>query len=197
MYIQYLTTTKVFFTMNSPVPACTTFMKRCTMLVYRNWRFCICSVHTRIYTLRMPVAGGQLSCGILPFSCTDITVHGLSMYRRWHTLLYAFWGKRPRKADHLPQASLGCIYAYVHCIYRTADSCTLAWYSASWRRYRRVRTACLKEILWITLVLHVHGMKQDERGWNMYRHLYTLYSQCTDTYIENKVIFLHVDVHTC
>ncbi len=132
--------------MNSPVPACTTFMKRCTMLVYR--RFCICSVHTRTYTLRMPVAGGQLSCGILPFSCTDsdITVHGLSMYRRWHTRLYAFWSKCHRKADHLPQAFLGCIYAYVHCIYRTADSCTLAWYSASWRWYRRVRTACLKEI---------------------------------------------------
>ncbi len=36
-----------------------------------------------------------------------------------------------RKAEHMPQAFLRCIYACVHCIYRTADSCTLAWYSAS------------------------------------------------------------------
>ncbi len=29
----------------------------------------------------------------LPFSCTDVTVHGESMYRRWHTRMYAFLKK--------------------------------------------------------------------------------------------------------
>ncbi len=40
-----------------------------TMLVYRNQLFCTYPVHTGIYTLRMALAGGQLSCGISAKSC--------------------------------------------------------------------------------------------------------------------------------
>ncbi len=68
-----------------------------TMLVYRNQHFCTCRVHTRIYSLRMAVAGGQLSCSIFTFSCTDIAVHGLTMYSSWHTRMYAFLKKCYRK----------------------------------------------------------------------------------------------------
>ena len=35
-----------------------------TMLVYRNWQFGTDTAEQRIYPLRMPVAGGQLSCAI-------------------------------------------------------------------------------------------------------------------------------------
>ncbi len=106
-----------------------------TMLVYRNQHFCTCRVHTRIYSPRMAVAGGQLSCSIFTFSCTDIAVHGLTMYSSWHMRMYAFLKKCCRKADHLPQPFLGSIYVYEPCMYRNADSCTLALYVGSWRLY--------------------------------------------------------------
>ncbi len=40
-----------------------------TMLVNRNQHFCTYQVHTRIYTLRMALAGGQLSWGISAKTC--------------------------------------------------------------------------------------------------------------------------------
>jgi hypothetical protein len=118
--------------------ACTTFMVLHTMLVYWNQHFCTCRVHTRIYSLRMAVAGGQLSCSIFTFSCTDIAVHGLTMYSRCHTRMYTFLKKCYRKADHLQQPFSGSIYVYEPCMYRNADSSTLALYVGSWRLYRRV-----------------------------------------------------------
>ncbi len=64
-------------------------------------------LHTGMYSLRMALAGGQLSCSTFTFSCTDITVHGLTMYKRWHTRMYVFLKKCYRKADHLPQPFFG------------------------------------------------------------------------------------------
>ena len=31
----------------------------------------------------------------------------------------------------------------------------------------------------------------------MYRHVYTLYSHCTNMYIQNKCIYIHVSIQTC
>jgi hypothetical protein len=45
-----------------------------TMLVYRNQHFCTNQFHTRIYTLRMALAGGQLSWGISARTCLAASV---------------------------------------------------------------------------------------------------------------------------
>ena len=62
---------------------------------------------------------------IFIFSCTDINIHCLTMYKRWHTHMYSFLSKCYRKADHLTPATAilrGC----EHCMYRMANSCTTA-----------------------------------------------------------------------
>jgi hypothetical protein len=51
-----------------------------TMLVYRNQQFGAYTVQKGMYSLRMAVAGGQLSCSIFAFSRTSAAVHGLTMY---------------------------------------------------------------------------------------------------------------------
>ena len=163
--------------------ACTAFMALHTMLVYRNQHFCTCRVHTRIYTIRMSVAGGQLSCSILAFSCTDIAVHGLTMYSSWHTLMYVFLKKRYRKADHLPQPFLGSTYLSEQCMHRIADSCTLELYVGPWRLYRQVwrqfegsssRKYCMDVCLCIYMfrpcIYLVH---------TLYRHVHTMYMGTT------------------
>jgi hypothetical protein len=54
--------------------------------------------------------------------------------------LYTKKAKCHKKADHMPKPFSGSTDLYEPCIYRIADSCTLAWYSASWRRYKRENT---------------------------------------------------------
>jgi hypothetical protein len=78
------------------------------------------------------------------------------MYKRWHTRMYAFLKKCYRKADHLPQPFLGSTSLYETCMYRRADSCTLALYVRSWRLYRRVRRQFLKKILYGCMFVCIH-----------------------------------------
>ena len=73
-----------------------------------------------------------------PYSCPDITQHRTNNDRRWQTLLCTFWKKFHRKADHLPEPFLECMYMSEQAIHRMAHSCMIALYIASWRRYRRV-----------------------------------------------------------
>jgi hypothetical protein len=47
-----------------------------TMLVYRNQQFGAYTVQTGMYSLRMAVVGGQLSCSIFAFSRMSAAVHG-------------------------------------------------------------------------------------------------------------------------
>ncbi len=47
-------------------------MKCCTMLVYRNQPFCICRVRTGLYSLRMALAGGQLSSPPVRAGASDV-----------------------------------------------------------------------------------------------------------------------------
>ena len=109
-----------------------------TMLVYRNQLFCTYLVHARVYTLRMALAGGQLSWGISAKTCLAASVSVC------HCLNHAEWcpdtkrQKCHRKAAHLPEPFLGCIYVYEQGMYRKADSCTIALYIASWRRHMQV-----------------------------------------------------------
>ncbi len=170
-----------------------------TMLVYRNRQFGTYMVQTGMCSLRMAVAGGQLSYSIFAFSCTDIAVHGLTMYSSWHTLMYAFLKKCYRKADHLTQPFLGSTYLSEPCMYRIANSCTLALYVGPWRWYRRVWMPCHKEIQgsWY------------ETGWTRINHVQTsIYLVQTWLYLVQTMIrrdhkcgilhteIQHISVHT-
>ena len=136
-----------------------------------------------MYSLRMAVAGGQLSCSIFALSRTSSAVHGLTMYSSWHTLMYTFLKKCYRKADHLPQPFLGSTYLSEPCMYQIADSCTLALYVGPWRLYRQVwrqfegsysRKYCMD--VWLCTymfrpcIYSVH---------TLYRHVHTMYMGTT------------------
>ena len=52
--------------------------------------------------------------------------HVQTMFKRWRTRMYTFFSKCYRKADHLPEPFLGGLYTAWQCMYRWANSCTIA-----------------------------------------------------------------------
>ena len=80
----------------------------------------------RSVLLRMALAGDQLSCGISSKTCTYAYVSVCTCLNHVQQWLYTKKAKCHRKADHLPQPFLGSTDLYEPCMYRKADSCTLA-----------------------------------------------------------------------
>ena len=109
---------------------CTRLYQLQTMLWYRNWPFGTDTVQTRIYTLKTALAGGKLSCSISSKQCLSAAVQRLSMAERCSAMSVLYNGKCHRKAYHLPELFKGCIYVSEHCLYQTANSCTIALFEA-------------------------------------------------------------------
>jgi hypothetical protein len=80
---QNLSLLKVFPLGMPNILAWTAYIQCCTMPVYRNQPFCTCKIHTGLYSLRMALACGQLSCGISSkhiHTRMSAPVHGFTMY---------------------------------------------------------------------------------------------------------------------
>ncbi len=86
-------------------------------------RVCTYTFMQCIYPLKTALAGGQLSCGIFIFSCTDINIHcpytvepcSNADVRVFQKMLQESWP--PARAF---------LRGYIHCIYIKANSCTIA-----------------------------------------------------------------------
>jgi hypothetical protein len=91
--------------------------------------------------------------------------------------MYAFLKKCYRKADHLPQPFLGSTSLYEPCMYRRADSCTLALYEPIMKAVQASTNAVPQEI---TVLMYVRVHTCSDHVYTMYIHgMYNVTSQNT------------------
>jgi hypothetical protein len=146
------------------------------MLLYRNRLFSTDSVQRRTYHLKYD-ARCKLSCRIFTFSCTDIILHSILMYKHWHSVYKYFW--RNASGNLTPGIAIKGISLSEHCLYQTADSCTIAYYIPITRVVQTCTSS--RKYLFHTMIFHVHCMNQEEPCTDRYIicvcHVYSMYKQ--------------------
>ncbi len=118
--------------------ACTAFMALLTMLVYRNQQFGAYTVQTGMYSLRMAVAGGQLSC-----SCCTWLNH---VQQLTYAYVHVFEEMLLLGSTYLSEQCMHrmdlclCTYMFRPCIYHV-HTWHIQFHSAMNKKYKK-KTPC-------------------------------------------------------